>query len=245
MEEGETEKQFLIFSGFFAGEIVFLLEIVVLALEIGLDALGRLVGDFDAGLENGDGELGSGVGSEPEPEIFVHFVGHHFLLDSLEDGQPGQTEMAILQAHPVSVPPARDDPLLGDFALALSQTHVVQPLQHFLLAGQTQQVLDGVCSGGQHENQRLGAIRVFERAFQVEHRTLREHWPQLSPDELLHALHQLGGPHHEIQQQNLKVAQRSQIHRHLHTQRVVTLEDLLPHSLFVLVYKIGQILEAS
>ena len=71
------------------------------ALQAGLDALRRLVGELDGGLEEVDGELGIGLGGDPAAELFVDHFGCQDCVQELF--QEAETQVTVLQQDPAAL----------------------------------------------------------------------------------------------------------------------------------------------
>jgi hypothetical protein len=65
MEEREAIQQLLVLVRLRTALVVLVGDVLKGAGEVGFEALGRLVGDLDAGLKDGNGELGRGCGGKP------------------------------------------------------------------------------------------------------------------------------------------------------------------------------------
>lgn len=127
---------------------------------VGSKSFGRFIGHLDSVLEDGSGEVGGRVRSEPESELGVDLV-HFFQVfaDLLQGGHPTGSQMAILEHHPGAVFQTGVDQVLGVGALALTQGNLLDFLVH---AGtEHQQAGEWVTTGGEDEDQRDRTTGVF------------------------------------------------------------------------------------
>ncbi len=175
MEKGQRKQEPLEIAGLGALIIGLILEVAVGSGQIGLEPSGRLVGELDAGLQDGHREPVGGHGSEPEPVVRVRVGLDLELLYPLELGEPGNGQVAVLQHDPAAVSPAGLDVLLGDVALALAERELGHPAAlHLLLLGELVEVGHGVRAGREHENDGRHAGGVEEGVREVELRVRGE-----------------------------------------------------------------------
>lgn len=100
-----------------------LVELVEGPPDVGLEALGRLIGHLDRVLEHGDGKGGAGHRAQIEPKVVLHGVGLLGYLggEGLERQHPRGGQVAVLQENPATRGTALPDQALGYRALALTQ----------------------------------------------------------------------------------------------------------------------------
>ena len=76
---------------------------VVQTLHVRLEALGRLGGHLDAGLQDGDGELGVRARAEPQSELGVRLFDLQALDQLVQLRHPAQRQVTVGQEHPVAL----------------------------------------------------------------------------------------------------------------------------------------------
>mmetsp|Transcript_6911 Transcript_6911/g.16610 ORF Transcript_6911/g.16610 Transcript_6911/m.16610 type:complete len:820 (-) Transcript_6911:3765-6224(-) len=247
MEEAEAVEKLAVDH-----RLVRLLQVLVRHLEegrphVGLEALRRLFGHLDAGLQHGDGEGLGGHRGEPEAELGVGLVLLHLLGDALELGHPRDRKVTVLKQDPVARLDAVGDVALGGRALALAERdrHHALGSAHFL--GEEEQILRRVRARRQHEDERRHAARVVVARAEVERRRLNVLLARLLNYEVLHGVHHLvlaERADHAHALQRGEVVERLGEAGRLRLERV---EDLLPlgHRLGELGRKLLEALDAD
>eukprot|EP00162_Nutomonas_longa_P015768 comp22409_c0_seq1/m.54601 comp22409_c0_seq1/g.54601 ORF comp22409_c0_seq1/g.54601 comp22409_c0_seq1/m.54601 type:complete len:806 (-) comp22409_c0_seq1:847-3264(-) len=188
MEEGQAKDELLELARLCARLILFFVDREERALQVGLDALGRLVGQLDAGLEHGHGEgLGRRRG-QPETVVAVQIagLGHGLLMQLLELGHPRCGKMAVLQTDPVAVLLSRMDELGRIGALALTERDHVQALLVALGACKADQVCCRIGSRAENEDDWRGRGRILVGGLKIKWRELEILLAELLHDELAH-----------------------------------------------------------
>jgi hypothetical protein len=112
------------------------------------------------------------------------FFSHLVFLYLLECGHPADSQMAVLQADPVSVLAAIRDKLPCEFTLALSERKHFESGVHLFFLGEGEQVANRICSWTEHKDDGRGGRGVAERSLEVEDRRLDEYFAE--------------GVHHEV-----------------------------------------------
>ena len=150
----------------------------------------RLERHLDAVLQDGHGERRARHGSQPQAEVLVHAIRIDVFHDLIELGHPRLREMAVLQADPHALVHGELDQALCLGALALSQRHLIEPLQHLHLRRELEQIRHRIRAAGQHEDERSVDAALGVARLKVERRRLDEPPAQLCRHEILHREHE-------------------------------------------------------
>mmetsp|Transcript_27175 Transcript_27175/g.68386 ORF Transcript_27175/g.68386 Transcript_27175/m.68386 type:complete len:266 (+) Transcript_27175:1603-2400(+) len=178
MEEGQREEELLPGPRLGARVEAVLRHVVVAAVDVGLHALGRLIGQLDAVLQHQHREDRRGHGGEPEPEVGVRLgrLQRQLLHHRLHVQHPALGEVAVVQAHPVTLGRRLLHHHLRDAALPLAQRDHVQPLagRPAHLLRKALQHRGGVGASGEDEDDGGAAVGVLKHVLQPPGRGLRE-----------------------------------------------------------------------
>ena len=141
VKEAQTEEELLVLVGLLAYVELGVGHLGVEALGVGLDALGRLGGDLDARLEDGDGKVGMGARAQPQAKVLVHRVGLQLLDNLVQLRHPAQRQVTVGQKYPVARLGALFDALGGRSRLTLTQRETIEARCHVALVSQLFKVL--------------------------------------------------------------------------------------------------------
>jgi hypothetical protein len=191
MEEGQAKEQLAEGSRLVSAAQDLIIELVEGVPQVGLEALGGLIGHLDAALQDADREGGRGHAGEPPPEVPVQLVWLHGLADAFQLSHPGHCQVAVLQQHPASLLSGLINEAGGNDALALAQRDALHLAPHAHCLCKVEEGLGGVAATGQHKDEGSGAARVLRAGAQVKGRRLHKALPQVQDDKVLRTEEQL------------------------------------------------------
>mmetsp|Transcript_45453 Transcript_45453/g.92919 ORF Transcript_45453/g.92919 Transcript_45453/m.92919 type:complete len:236 (-) Transcript_45453:278-985(-) len=153
------------------------------ACHVCLEALWRLCYHLGPHLEDGDGELGVGVGGEPEAKVIVWRNFSQPLHHLVERRHPAEHQVTIRQKHPLPLGPPVGHKLVCHHGLPLPKRERAQAILHAVLLGECCQAVDGVDAWREDEDERERGRRVGEDEREVEGRRVHVLAAQVVDDE--------------------------------------------------------------
>mmetsp|Transcript_152655 Transcript_152655/g.266544 ORF Transcript_152655/g.266544 Transcript_152655/m.266544 type:complete len:373 (+) Transcript_152655:788-1906(+) len=168
MEEAEGEEQLLEHVCALGALQELVCEGRVGADDVVSQPLWGLVRHLHSNLEHGHGERDGGHGREPEPELALHCLWIEVLDSRLESGHPLDAEVAVLEQDPRPSLEAFLDEGLGLAPLPLPKGDSVQLLVHLHCLCKPHELMHGVSSRTEDEDERAGGLGVPIRVCQVE-----------------------------------------------------------------------------
>mmetsp|Transcript_24273 Transcript_24273/g.61082 ORF Transcript_24273/g.61082 Transcript_24273/m.61082 type:complete len:250 (+) Transcript_24273:1454-2203(+) len=166
-------------------------HVLVRTLDVCPQALGRLVGQLDARLENRRREHLGGHRGEPKPKLIMELHVLVRLEQLFQLWHPTRSKVAVLQAHPVAALTRRKDEGLGDGSLALAEGDHLEALENARILGEVVEVHGGIGTGRQYEDDGCQGRGVSKGGREIKGWNVDEVLANVAHDKVCHGIDDL------------------------------------------------------